>query len=146
MAGKGKWYPRRIYHFWEKLAFEKNLSTYEIECMFLRQCLTKYGEFTCEHSNIGFKDKKSYCKDCYTRVEKFEEARLFKGKILKEIEYRPLETFVDKQNREDEEAREADIEARIKAEVNAAQQRLLDAAKKEDISASAREEDTVQEK
>ena len=131
-AGAGKWYPRRIYHYWEKLAFEKHLSTYEIEIMFLRYCLAKYASFECEHTNIGFKDKMPHCKDCYTRLEVMSEKRYHRGQIIAEAEYRPIETFIDIQNREDQERREADIEARIKAEVNAANQRLLDAAKKED--------------
>jgi hypothetical protein len=127
-AGAGKWYPRRIYHFWEKLAFEHSLSTYELECMFLRECLAKYGEYDCPHANIGFKDKKPFCKDCYTRLELVQSTGLLHGKLIRESVYRPIETFIDIRNREDQEKREADIEARVKAEVN---QRLLDPVKKE---------------
>ena len=120
------------------IASENKLAVDEVVFNLLREQLALFG-FDCNHSNVGYsKNKvqlhsKPYCKSCYSRLEKIQEKRLFRGQIITEEEYRPIETFVDRMRKEDKKKIEAEFEAEVKAEVDTRISRIPNAAdKKED--------------
>jgi len=142
MSRPNHWYPNEIYLFLLNTAREHSLSYEEVAFMLLREGLASIG-FICNHSRIGYakKDKKPYCQDCYCRLEKVEEARIFKGKILKETEWRPLETFVDIKRKEDSKKFEVENEAKIKDEVEVRFKALVD-----DAIEKAKDNDTLEDR
>jgi len=115
------------------LATEKSLAVDEVAFMLLREQCGSFG-FACDHSNVGYSktDHKPYCKHCYSRLELLQSTGLLKGKIIRQSEHIPKETFVDLKRKENAKKNEADIEARIEAEVEANTRRILDAAANKD--------------
>lgn len=98
MTYRYNFYPRAIYQFLNNLAFEKRLSIKEVEITLLRKQMEDLG-FTCDHLNVKNAEKtgEPFCKDCWTRLEQVKAPVFdFRGRITREGEYWPLETFLDK--------------------------------------------------
>lgn len=91
-------YPRAIYQFLNNIAFENHLSIKEVEITILRKEMEHLG-FTCDHTDVKNAEKtgEPFCNDCWTRLEQ-RKAPVYNSmkKIVKEGEYWPLETFLDK--------------------------------------------------
>ena len=88
--------PPKLYSFLVRIADENKLSVKEVQTMFTRKVAQDLG-FDCPHDDIGYspKDKKPFCKRCWTRLSMKHQAISFKGKLIKSVEYEPIETFLD---------------------------------------------------
>jgi len=133
MTRSSNWYPDEIYYCLLKLGHENNLAYNEVAFMLLREALAPYG-FDCCHKKISYPKKpkpgqnKPFCPMCYTRLEKIEEKILFKGKIIKDCEFRAIETFVDVRRKENLKKLEIETDEKIKAEVDKRFKALVDSA------------------
>ena len=88
--------PPKLYAFIVKIAEENKLSVKEVQIMFMRKVAQDLG-LDCIHEEIGYSPtKKPFCKRCWTRLNQKNQSVVFKGKIVKSIEYEPIETFLDK--------------------------------------------------
>jgi hypothetical protein len=95
-------YPPRLYLFLLDLANKNGpLAIKEVETIFLRRQAEALG-FKCDHLRIGFakKTNQPFCKDCWTRMKTVKAATFQGRKIIKEGEYWPLETFLDRFHKE----------------------------------------------
>jgi hypothetical protein len=91
-------YPPKLYLFLLDLANRNgDLAIKEVETIFLRKQAEPLG-FKCDHLRIGFSKKthEPFCKDCWTRMKTIKSPTFRGKKIVKEGEYWPLETFLDK--------------------------------------------------
>jgi len=86
--------PPSLYNFLIQLAEKNKLGILELKTMFIRKVANDLG-FYCPHESIGYKDKKPFCKRCWTRLNQTEQQTIFKGKLIKSTEYEPIETFLD---------------------------------------------------
>jgi len=104
------------------MAADHKLAVDEVAYNLLREALSEHG-FVCDHSNVGYSKNNSqvhsrpYCKSCYSRLEKFQEKRLFRGKIITDEEYRPILTFIDKIRKERTKKKDLEFEERVDSEV-----------------------------
>ena len=100
--------PPAIYAFIFNLARDNELSVKEVQVMLLREQIGLLG-FTCDHTKIGYPKNKSqkqrvkpFCKQCWTRMEEIKPAIYdYQQKLVKEGEYGPIETFLDRKRKED---------------------------------------------
>jgi len=96
--------PPKLYAFLVKIAEENKLSIKEVQRIFLYKVAIDLG-FNCDHQmRVGFAkedpDHKPFCKDCWARLKTLRP-RVVNGKrIVKEGEYWPLETFLDRYYKE----------------------------------------------
>ena len=88
--------PPALYRFLLDMAEDNGLSVKEIQTMFMRKVAQDFG-FDCAHEDIGVspKTRKPFCKRCWTRLNMKHQAIAFKGKLIKSVEYEPVETFLD---------------------------------------------------
>lgn len=135
MTRTSNWYPNEIYRHLFNLGHENSLAYQEVAFMLLREALAPYG-FDCPHKRIGYPknavgrdNNKPYCKDCYCRLEQFQDKRILRGRIIIDAGYRAIETFADVKRKENSKNFEADNEARIKDEVDARLKALVDSTK-----------------
>jgi hypothetical protein len=91
-------YPPKLYLFLLDIANRNGpLAIKEVETIFLRRQAEALG-FECVHERMGFSKKTNepFCRDCWTRMSTIERP-IFRGKkIVKEGEYLPVETFLDR--------------------------------------------------
>lgn len=91
--------PPKTWAFMIKTADENNLSTKEVQRIFLNKVASDLG-FKCEHRRMGSADKdrnRPYCKDCWTRFKRVTE-RVYNFETKKwanKDKFEPLETFLD---------------------------------------------------
>ena len=122
MTIRRDFYPLGMYRFMLDMATDQKLAVDEVAFNVLRIGLSELG-FTCDHTNIGYSKNdqqlhsKPYCKNCYSRLYRTEDKRVFKGKIITEEEYRPIETFIDRERKELEKRAKAENESSISAEI-----------------------------
>ena len=98
----GNWYPPGIYRFLLDIASKHDLSTKEVETVFLRRQARDLG-FECFHQKVGLakSDGKPFCKDCWTRLEQTRpptfaaDSSSKKPHVTSPAKYRPLRTFLD---------------------------------------------------
>ena len=91
------YYPPKIFRFLSEIAARHELAVREVETIFLRKQAESMG-FTCKHSNVGYakKDKKPYCKDCWTRLEQISAPTYNgNGKLVKAASFKTIKTFLD---------------------------------------------------
>ena len=87
--------PPGLYAFLVKTAEENKLSVKEVQTMFMRKTAQDLG-FDCDHNSIGYSPtRKPFCKRCWTRLNQTRQAIAFKGKLIKSVEYEPVQTFLD---------------------------------------------------
>jgi hypothetical protein len=109
--------PPKTWAFIVKIADENNLSTKEVQRIFLNKICHDMG-MTCNHERIGLakSDKEPYCKDCWTRLRKqIRESYRIGTKLIKgEFQYLEKESFLDDFYRD----REIEIEKAKKEAAN----------------------------
>src|SRR5437867_2597653 len=91
-------YPPKLYLFLLDLANKNgDLAIKEVETIFLRRQAEPLG-FKCDHSRIGYSKKtdQPFCRDCWTRMITIKRPTFQGKKIVKEGEYWPVETFLDR--------------------------------------------------
>ena len=108
--------PAGMYRHLVKIAGDNKLSIKELEIMFVRDWCYRTG-FKCEHPHdrVAFAktDKKPYCKECWSRLEKKQEETVREGsRLVKRTYFTALETLVDRLN----------IEAKFKDDLEAKKQ------------------------
>lgn len=141
MTVRRNFYPLGMYRFMLDMATDQKLAVDEVAFNVLRIGLSELG-FTCDHTNMGYSKNdqqlhsKPYCKNCYSRLYRTEDKRVFKGKIITEEEYTPLETFIDRERKELVEKSKAENEHRIKIEVDADIKKYIGSLMKNDIQES----------
>jgi hypothetical protein len=87
------------------MSTDQKIAIDEVAFNILRMGLSELG-YTCDHSNVGWSQNSQqphpmpYCKNCYSRLELVSKKTYFKGKILTQEVYEPLETFIDREHKE----------------------------------------------
>ena len=113
-----------MYRFMLDIATDQKLAVDEVAFNVIRLGLSDLG-FTCDHTNIGYSKNdqqahsKPYCRGCYSRLEQLKEKLLFKGKVITQEEFRPIETFIDRERKELRQKSIFEEETRIKAGIDA---------------------------
>jgi hypothetical protein len=95
-----------IYAYLFKIAREEGLAVKEVQTVLLREQIGQLG-FTCEHISVVYPKKKGkkdggkpFCKECWTRMEEVKPPTYdYQQKLVREGEYRPLETFLDRERK-----------------------------------------------
>ena len=103
-----------IYAFLFNLARDNGLAVKEVETILLRQQIEQLG-FTCDHTIVVYPKKKRrkdggkpFCKECWTRMEEVRPPTYdYKQNLVREGEYKTLETFVDRKLKVDSKIRVA---------------------------------------
>lgn len=112
-----------IYAYIFKLARENGLAVKEVETILLGEQIRLLG-FTCDHVTIVYPKKKGknqggkpFCKECWTRMEEIKPATyIYQQGLVREGEYRPLETFLDRKRKENANAKVAIEQEKLKLE------------------------------
>ena len=85
------------------IARENGLAVKEVQTILLREQIGLLG-FTCDHICVVYPRNKGknqggkpFCKECWTRMEEIKPATYnYQQELVREGEYRPLETFLDR--------------------------------------------------
>jgi hypothetical protein len=101
-----------IYAFLFKIARENVLAVKEIQTILLRKQIGELG-FACDHVNVVYPKKKGrqdggkpFCKECWTRMEEVKPPTYdYQQRLVREGEYKSLETFMDRQQETDAKER-----------------------------------------
>lgn len=131
MTVRRNYYPLGMYRFMLDMATDQKLAVDEVAFNILRIGLSELG-FTCDHSNIGYSKNdqqvhsKPYCKNCYSRLQQFTEKALFKGKMITQDEFKPIETFIDRERKELAHKAKIEENVRIKAETDAGVKKFIE--------------------
>lgn len=121
MTKRRNFYPLGMFRFMIDMSTDQKIAVDEVAFNVLRIGLSKFG-YTCDHSNIGYSPPpgaKPYCKNCYSRLEYVKKKTYFKGKILTQDEFKPIETFMDREYKELAQKAKSEEDARIKSEIDA---------------------------
>jgi hypothetical protein len=110
------------------MAMDNKLAVDEVAFNILREYLSE-SEFVydCDHSSVQYskpntkvrpiRHSKPYCTLCYSRLEKTDEKRAFRGRLITQEEFRPIETFIDRHRKERSQKAKDIFEARVNVEV-----------------------------
>ncbi len=136
MTVRRNFYPLGMYRFLLDLATDQKLAVDEVAFNILRIGLSELG-YTCDHTNVAYSKNdqqahsKPYCKNCYSRLEQFAEKVLFKGKMITQDEFKPIETFIDRERNELAQKAKTENDARIKAGIDAGVKQFVENLMKE---------------
>lgn len=102
------------------------LAVDEVAFNILREYLSENYDYDCDHSTVQYskvntrvrpiRHSKPYCPLCYSRLEKTDEKRVLRGRLITPEEYIPIETFIDRNRKQRAQKAKDDFEARVKAE------------------------------
>ena len=93
--------PPELYAYLVQTAHDNGLSIKEVQTMFIRKVAQELG-FVCDHSKVGMAKLtgEPFCQGCWTRLRTVKPPTFFKTKLVKPGEYWPVETFLDKIEKE----------------------------------------------